>query len=391
MTEDMASTWGDWGVSSEIGRLHAVLLRRPGPELDAVTDFDAMQMRSDLSPDRVREQHDALADAYRAAGVVVHYVERGRIDKPNAMFVRDLMLMTPEGAIVTRPASTVRAGEERLVAEALAQLGVPILMSVHGSGTFEGADVIWVDEHLCFLAEGLRTNEEGADQVERMLREIGVADVVRVGLPHGAMHLDGLLAILDRDLAVVWPRRTPFKVVDTLRKRGFTFIEVDDEQEAQDCLPMNFVALAPGEILMPAGGTAMRQKYEAAGVRCHVVDIGECIKAGGGIHCMTGFLKRDAVCNITSGEDHRVRVFAEQIGASGRKRPSLRRGSLLDSLVSSPSPTFKLAKASQSTHRSILRAARVAAGASDAITPRRDDAVATADRPGRLESATFSP
>ena len=150
----------------------------------------------------MREQHDALAEAYRAAGVVVHYVERGRIDKPNAMFVRDLMLMTPEGAIVTRPASTVRAGEERLVAEALAQLGVPILMSVHGSGTFEGADVIWVDEHLCFLAEGLRTNEEGADQVERMLREIGVAEVVRVGLPHGAMHLDGLLA---PSSIAIWP------------------------------------------------------------------------------------------------------------------------------------------------------------------------------------------
>jgi N-dimethylarginine dimethylaminohydrolase len=313
MTEDMTSTWGDWGVSSEIGKLRAVLLRRPGSELDAVVDFDAMQMRSDLCPERVREQHDALAEAYRAAGVVVHYVERGRIDKPNAMFVRDLMLMTPEGAIVTRPASTVRAGEERLVAEALAQLGVPILMSVHGSGTFEGADVIWVDEHLCFLAEGLRTNEEGADQVERMLREIGVADVVRVGQPHGAMHLDGLLAIIDRDLAVVWPRRTPFKAVSTLRKRGFRFIEVDDEREAQDCLPMNFVALAPGEILMPAGGSSMREKYEAAGVRCHVVDICECIKAGGGIHCMTGFLKRDAVCNMTSGEEHRMRMRAEEV------------------------------------------------------------------------------
>ncbi len=175
MTEDMASTWGDWGVSSEIGRLRAVLLRRPGAELDAVTDFEAMQMRSDLMPDVVRAQHDALADAYRAHGVAVHQVAQGRIDKPNAMFVRDLMLMTPEGAIVTRPASTVRAGEERLVAEALARLGVPILMSVHGSGTFEGADVAWVDKDLCFLAEGLRTNEEGANQVERMLREIGVS------------------------------------------------------------------------------------------------------------------------------------------------------------------------------------------------------------------------
>jgi N-dimethylarginine dimethylaminohydrolase len=293
LTEEIAEVWGDWGVSSETGRLHAVLLRRPGPELDAVTDFDAMQMRSTLSPDLVRAQHDALADAYRDYGVTVHSIERGRIDKPNAMFVRDLMLMTPEGAIVTRPASTVRAGEERLVAEALARLGVPILMSVHGRGTFEGADVAWVDADLCFLAEGLRTNEEGADQVERMLREIGVAQVIRVGLPHGAMHLDGLLALLDRDLAVVWPRRTPYKIVDTLRRRGFRFIEIEDEREAQACLPMNVVALAPGEIIMPAGAEKMRERYESAGVRCHIVEIGECIKAGGGIHCMTGFLKRD--------------------------------------------------------------------------------------------------
>jgi N-dimethylarginine dimethylaminohydrolase len=107
------------------------------------------------------------------------------------------------------------------------------------------------------------------------------------------MHLDGLLALIDRDLAVIWPRRTPYKVVETLRRRGFKFIEIEDEREAQDSLPMNLVALAPGEILMPAGGRAMREKYEAAGVRCHVVDISECIKAGGGIHCMTGFLKRD--------------------------------------------------------------------------------------------------
>lgn len=293
MREDMAEAWGDWGVSSECGRLHAVLLRRPGPELDAIEDFDAVQMRAGLDPDLARRQHDALATAYRDCGVEVYYAERGRIDKPNSMFVRDLMLMTPEGAIVTRPASTVRAGEERLVAEALARAGVPILMTVHGGGTFEGADVAWVDRDLCFLAEGLRTNEEGANQVERMLREIGVRDVVRVGLPYGAMHLDGLLSLVDRDLAVIWPRRTPFKVVRTLRERGFRFIEVEDEAETQACLPMNGVAVAPGEIVVPAGGMTMLARYAEAGVVCHVVDVGELIKAGGGIHCMTGFLKRD--------------------------------------------------------------------------------------------------
>jgi N-dimethylarginine dimethylaminohydrolase len=291
--EDIVETWGDWGAGSECGTLRAVLLRRPGPELDAIQDYDAVQMRADLDPDLARAQHDALAAAYESHGVAVHHVEHGRMDKPNSFFLRDLMLMTPEGAIITRPASTIRAGEERLVAEALGRIGVPILMSVHGRGTFEGADVSWVDEELCFLAEGLRTNEEGANQVERMLREIGVKDVIRIGLPYGAMHLDGLLNFPDRDCAVVWARRTPFKIVDTLRRRGFRILEVVDETEAQNCLPMNFVALKPGEILMPTGGDAMRRVYEAAGIVCHTVEIGELIKAGGGIHCMTAFLKRD--------------------------------------------------------------------------------------------------
>jgi N-dimethylarginine dimethylaminohydrolase len=293
MREDMPAYWGNWGSSSECGKLHAVLLHRPGAELDDIEDFDAVQMRADVLPTVARSQHDDLVAAYRAHGVDVYFVEHTRQDKPNTLFIRDLMLMTPEGAIVTRPASTIRAGEERYIAEALARIGVPILMTVHGSGTFEGADVSWVNRDLCFLAEGLRTNEEGADQVERMLREIGVKEVVRVGLPYGAMHLDGLLNFLDRDLAVIYPKRTPHKIVQTLQRRGFRLIDVEDEEEAHTRLPMNFVALEPGVVLMPTGGEKLQEKYEQVGVTCHTVDINELIKAGGGIHCMTGFLKRD--------------------------------------------------------------------------------------------------
>ncbi len=293
LRDELPDVWGSWGAGSEHGKLRAVLLRRPGPELDNITDYDAMQMRAGLDADLARSQHDAMADAYEAHGVHVHYVDHAAADKPNAMFMRDLMLMTPEGAIISRPASTVRAGEERYVAEALARLGVPILMTVHGSGTFEGADVAWVDDSFCFLAEGLRTNTGGADQVERMLREIGVETVVRVQLPWGAMHLDGLLSIIDNDLAVVWPRRTPFAVVSALLERGFRIIEVEDEDEAHHRLPMNLVALEPGKVLMPTGAPNMREKYARAGVECVEVEVGELIKAGGGIHCMTGFLRRD--------------------------------------------------------------------------------------------------
>lgn len=290
--EDFVDTWGDWGVSSECGTLRAVLLKRPGPELEQIDDYEAAQMRAPLDAARARAQHEALAAAYAAQGVTVHRVESSRPDKPNALFCRDLMLMTPAGAIIARPASTVRAGEERYVAETLGRLGVPILMSVHGAGTFEGADVSWVNKDLCFLAEGLRTNRAGADQVEWALRSLGT-EVVRVQLPYGAMHLDGLLNFPDRDLAVIWPRRTPFPVWRTLKERGFRFVTVEDEVEAQECLPMNFVALAPGKILIPTGGTRLKARYREAGVELVEVEVDELIKAGGGIHCMTAFLRRE--------------------------------------------------------------------------------------------------
>jgi N-dimethylarginine dimethylaminohydrolase len=107
------------------------------------------------------------------------------------------------------------------------------------------------------------------------------------------MHLDGMLNFADRDLAVVWPRRTPYPIVRTLQQRGFRILEVIDDVEAHEQLPLNFVALAPGKILMPNGGERMKARYQEAGVECVEVDVSELIKAGGGIHCMTGFLRRD--------------------------------------------------------------------------------------------------
>lgn len=179
--EEMPEVWGDWGVSSEYGRLRAVLMRRPGPEIDDVTDPNAaLWLEAMEDTDLARAQHDALTEVYRTHGVTVHYVENGRPDKPNAHFVRDLMLMTPEGAIVTRPASRQRSGEERYVAEALGYLGVPVLMTIHGEGTFEGADVVLVNPELAVLAEGMRTNTAGADQVEWALRQVGYSQIVRL-------------------------------------------------------------------------------------------------------------------------------------------------------------------------------------------------------------------
>jgi N-dimethylarginine dimethylaminohydrolase len=241
---------------------------------------------------RAGEQHDALARTYRDAGITVHYVDPYERPTPNLMFVADLLFMTPEGAIVGRPASTVRAGEERFIARRLAELGIPILRTVRGTGMFEGADAAWLDPQTVLLATGLRTNAEGAAQVTNLLREMEI-EVVPAGLPFGAMHLMGQLRTADRDLAIAWPGRVPFAAVEALRARGYTVLLLPDEEEAKRGMALNFVTLGPRQILMAAGNPSTQAFYEQAGIVCRTVAVDELVKAAGGIGCLTGILERE--------------------------------------------------------------------------------------------------
>lgn len=83
--EDMPEYWGDWGCHSEVDELKAVLMRRPGKEVDDF-DFREVRFRTQIDPVRFRAQHDQLAEFYRSKGVAVHYVEDQREDRPNALF-----------------------------------------------------------------------------------------------------------------------------------------------------------------------------------------------------------------------------------------------------------------------------------------------------------------
>ena len=293
LRQEIGTVWGACGVANEWASLRAVLLHRPGEELESVADPDQAQMLAPLNLARARRQHDELARAYRELGIAVHHVEPPDLPPPNLMFVADLMFMIPEGAIVGRPASTVRAGEERFIARRLAELGIPILRTVRGNGTFEGADAAWIDPGAVLLATGLRTNREGAAQVAGLLREMGV-DVVHVGLPYGAMHLMGTLRFADRDLAIGWRGRVPYVAVEALRAHGYTVRFLPDEREAVRGMALNFVTLGPRRILMPAGNPVTRAFYEAAGIICHTVEVDELLKAAGGIGCLTGVLWREA-------------------------------------------------------------------------------------------------
>ena len=291
--DEIGRLWAPCGLRDEWSPLRAVLLHRPGAEL-AVPDPDAAQLLEPVDPERAAAEHEALAEAYREEGVRVRAVEPAVAPTPNLMFCADLFLMTSEGAILGRPASTVRAGEERWIARRLADLGIPIVRMVRGQGTFEGADAMWLDATTVLIGLGLRTNVEGAAQVAAALGEMGVA-TIQVDLPFGSMHLMGMQRIVDRDLAIGWPTRLAHRGVEALRERGYQVAWLPDEQEARHGFAFNFVTLGPRQILMAAGNPATQAFYERHGIACHCVPIDELGKAAGAIGCLTGVLEREPI------------------------------------------------------------------------------------------------
>lgn len=289
--EDMELYWGDWGVASEIDDLKAVLLRRPGKEIENF-DYKEMRFKAPIDVEKFKKEHDNLAQIYKDHGVKVYYVENQREDKPNAVFMRDLVFMTPEGAIVARPAMPARRGEERFVAEALAKIGVPIVRTISGNGTFEGAMGMWVDRHTVILATGNRANKDGFQQVEYELRRMGVAEIIHMQIPYGHAHIDGLLNIASSDTVMVHAAQVPHDVLDALLKKGFNILEAPSQTEATETLGINFVALKPGLVIQAAGNPRCKELLEKHGIEVISLDFDEILKGWGAMHCTTVFLKR---------------------------------------------------------------------------------------------------
>ena len=232
-------------------------------------------------------QHN-LAQIYKDHGVK-YYVEEQRTDRPNAVFIRDLVFMTPEGAIVTRPAMAERRGEERYVAQTLAKLGVPIIRTINGDGFFEGANGMWVDRHTVILATGSRTNRSGYEQVEYELRRMGVTDIIHMQIPYGHAHIDGLLNFASHDIVMIHAPQVPYDVCDALKKKGIKILEAPSQTEAKETLGINFVAIKPGLVIQPEGNPRCKEVLEKNGIEVITIDFSEILKGWGAIHCATVF------------------------------------------------------------------------------------------------------
>ena len=142
------------------------------------------------------------------------------------------------------------------------------------------------------LASGVRTNRAGYEMVESELKRMGVTDILHMQIPYGHAHIDGLLNMAAEDVAMIHASQVPYDVCDALKKKGIKLLECPSRVEAKEKLAINFVALEPGLIVMPAGCPRSQELLENNGIRVIPLCLDQILRGFGAMHCCSAFLKR---------------------------------------------------------------------------------------------------
>jgi N-dimethylarginine dimethylaminohydrolase len=272
------------------GRLERVLVRPPlAADRDHVERYGWRRVPDAAAAEAEHEQLRAIL-AEAGAEVIVSEHDPGN---PDAIYVYDPVLVGSEGAVLLRPGKEGRRNEPDAIASPLVAAGVPVAASLAEPASAEGGDTVWLDENTLLVGIGYRTNPAALAALADVFAGV---DVVAFDLPHWngsgeVMHLMSFISPLDRDLALVYPRITPVRLLELLAERGIGTIEVpDDEFETQG---PNVLALGPRRALALDGSPETRRRLERAGVDV-VVYRGEEIsrKGDGGPTCLTRPLLR---------------------------------------------------------------------------------------------------
>lgn len=304
----LEALWGrNWGCDNDVGQIRAVLMHRPGNEFDVIDptkrieetgsfgDLEAgWYWQSETIPPlaEMQAQHDALADALRAEGVEVVYLEGVGDGRFKSVYTRDSSFAVKGGAVVTRLAPRMRHGEELAVTRTLAKLGMPILRTVHGTGMIEGGSFAWLNSRTAVVGRGIRVNDEGIAQVAEVLKCQGV-ELIVVDLQGYDIHIDGHFLMVDVDLALVSPPGLPFSFLERLKDLGIRTVEMTPEDNGWI---VNGLAVCPGRVLMPEGTSdRTRDTLDGHGVEIITLPYDKVQLNGGGIHCSTCPLIRDPV------------------------------------------------------------------------------------------------
>ena len=284
---------------SEVDRLTRVLVKRPREafvdEETISAQWGSLGFAAPPSLASAAAEFDVLLDVIRAAGARIDFLPHDDETNLDSIYARDGSVVCARGVILGRMGKRLRANEPSSHGTALRRLDIPIAGTIAEPGCLEGGDVVWLDDRTVAVGRGYRTNDEGIRQFRALLAD-SIDELIVVPLPHwrgpgDVLHLMSLISPVDDDLAVVYSPLLPVPFRERLVSRGYTFVEVPDEEF--DSMGTNVLALAPRQCLMLAGNPRTRAALERVGAQVTEYTGDEIsVKGAGGPTCLTRPLAR---------------------------------------------------------------------------------------------------
>jgi dimethylargininase len=248
------------------------IVRIPGSNFDAGLTSVSLG-RPDF--ERVLQQHAQYCEALIECGLTITTLDAD-LRFPDSTFVEDTAVLTPNGAVLTRPGAASREGEVDAIRPAILNY-FPSPLTIEAPGTLDGGDICEAGDHF-FLGLSHRTNEEGAHQLAAHLAALGyTSSTIDVRAMTSILHLKSGISYIGENTLVVME-----EMAANPQFRSFNLIQVGlDESYGANCVRVN------GRVLVAAGFPKLTADLQARGFDPLVLEMSEFQKMDGGLSCLS--------------------------------------------------------------------------------------------------------
>ena len=213
----------------------------------------------------------------------------------DSIYTRDSILISPKGLILCNMGRASRTPEARDNYEHLKLQGYQIAGEILAPGTLEGGDFIWLSDTKAAVGLGPRTNQNGIDQLRKILGnsvDLHVVPLPEPTHPDDVLHLMSIISPLDKDLVLIYRPLMPVSFIQWLEQLGIKFVEVDEAEYL--LMGCNVLATSPRSVIMLENLPGVQRSLQNAGCDVQTYKGIEISRKGeGGPTCLTRPLKRN--------------------------------------------------------------------------------------------------
>jgi dimethylargininase len=291
MATEPAQTARAFGAQSMTAPLREALVKRPGPAFARGFDEPGVGFLHPVDLPLAQRQHEALCELLRGLGVALHALDEDG-PSPDAVYTFDPLLVSDRGQIVLRSGKPNRRGEEAHLEAVATALGIPVAGRIEAPGTVDGGDTFWLRPDVLCVGRSLRTNAEGARQLQALVEgDVYTFDVPYATGPADCLHLLSVISPVADDLAVVFLPQLPSGLYELLATHCVGLVPVPEEE--MPTLGCNVLAVRPGVVVMAEGNPQTQRALLERGCEVHTFPASEIgVNGSGGPTCLTRPLLR---------------------------------------------------------------------------------------------------